>query len=83
MTYYDDLKMSRSAAVFLRDELKEFVNDQTIPIVVEEPELYMARATGLFSYTQNLQSTDTLSIDPSAIIFQEVSLGTGVKVGRN
>jgi len=83
MKYCNDLKNSHSAAVFLTDELKGFVNDQTIPIVVEEPELYMARATGLFAYTQNLPSADTQAIDPSAIIFQNVSLGAGVKIGKN
>lgn len=83
MKYCNDLKNSQSAAVFLTDELKGFVNDQTIPIIVEEPELYMARASALFSYTQNLPIEETQSIDPSAMIFQNVSLGTGVKIGKH
>ena len=81
--YSDDLSNSQAAAVFITDELKGFINSRTIPIIVEEPELYMARATGLFSYTQNLPNSGTQSIDPSAIIFQNVSIGTGVKIGRN
>lgn len=83
MKYCNDLKNSQSAAVFLTDELKVFVNDQTVPIVVEEPELYMARASALFAYVQNLPIEKTQSIDPSAMIFQNVSLGTGVKIGKH
>jgi UDP-3-O-[3-hydroxymyristoyl] glucosamine N-acyltransferase len=83
MKYCNDLKNSQAAAVFVTDELRGFVSGQTIPIVVEEPELYMARATGLFSYTQNLPDAKDQFVDPSAIIFQNVSLGTGVRIGRN
>lgn len=83
LKYCDDLKNSQAAAVFLTDELKGFVADLTIPIVVNEPELFMARASRLFSHIQELPMTETHSVDHSAVIYQNVSMGTGVKVGKN
>ena len=79
----EDLKNSQAAAVFLTEPLQEFVSGHTLSIVVDNPELYMARATGLFAYNQELPSARSQSIDPSALIFQNVSLGTGVKIGKN
>jgi UDP-3-O-[3-hydroxymyristoyl] glucosamine N-acyltransferase len=79
----DDLKKSQAAAVFLPEQLQELVTGHTIPLVVNEPELYIALASGLFAYKQEFPVSGTQNIDPTARVFQNVSMGTDVKIGVN
>lgn len=79
----EELKQCRAAAVFLPESLKDLVIGDTIPLVVDDPELHIALASSLFAYRQELPVNGTQNIDPSAKIYQNVSMGTGVKIGKN
>lgn len=77
------LNNTKAAAVLVTEKLKGMVNSTTIAIVVENPELGMAQATRLFRETFDLPEEGSSRVDPSAVIFPNVFLGTNVAVGKN
>lgn len=77
------LKDTRAAAVLVTEKLKDMVPTTAITLVVENPELSMAQATGLFRPLFELPKADSHRVDPTAVIFPNVSLGTNVTVGKN
>lgn len=79
----NDLKTTKAAAVLIPEKLKGILSHTSIEIVVEDPELSMACASSLFSQSFSLPQPGTQNIDPSAVIFPNVTLGTNVSVGKN
>ncbi len=77
------LQQTRAAAVFVPESLQAAVGDNTVPVVVADPELTMALASRLFRFEPELPVQDSAQIDPSAMVFPNVSMGTGVKIGSN
>jgi UDP-3-O-[3-hydroxymyristoyl] glucosamine N-acyltransferase len=78
-----ELQETKAVAVFVTESLRDSVCAETLPIVVEDPELAMAYASRLFQPVFDLPVEGSQEIDPSAVIFANVSMGTGVKVGKN
>lgn len=81
--HVDDLKRTGAAAVLVTAQLKGLAPVTAINIVVADPELSMAQASGQFRNIFALPVEDSCKIDPAAIIFPNVSLGTNVTIGRN
>jgi len=77
------LATTRAAAVFVTEKLQTEVGGGTLAIVVDDPELVMARASGLFRKVFELPVEGSCRIDPSALLFPNVALGTNVTVGKN
>jgi UDP-3-O-[3-hydroxymyristoyl] glucosamine N-acyltransferase len=77
-----DLQKTNAAVVLVTEELKGMVNPGTIAIVVEDPELCMARVSNLFRKVFDLPIAGSQQIDSSATVFPNVSLGTGVIIGK-
>jgi len=75
------LQQTSAAAVFVPETLRDQVPVNVIPLVVENPELSMAQASGLFAKSYDLPVEGSQQIDPSALVFHNVSLGSNVKVG--
>lgn len=78
-----DLKVTGAAAVLLGANLKGLAPAATVEIVVDDPELCMAHASRQFRKEFSLPTETILHIDPSAVIFPNVSLGANVWIGRN
>jgi UDP-3-O-[3-hydroxymyristoyl] glucosamine N-acyltransferase len=81
--HLDALKNTGAAAVLVTEKLRDRVCTTAIAIVVEDPELSMARASRLFRENFNLPRAGSQQIDPTAVIFPNVSMGSNVTVGKN
>jgi UDP-3-O-[3-hydroxymyristoyl] glucosamine N-acyltransferase len=81
--HLDALKNTGAAAVLVTEKLRDRVCTTAIAIVVEDPELSMARASRLFRENFDLPRAGSQHIDPTAVIFPNVSMGTNVTVGKN
>lgn len=79
----DEVMACQAAAIILTEDLKDAVQSPTIPVVVDDPELSMAYVSRLFQPRFELPVENSREIDPSAVIFANVAMGTGVRVGRN
>lgn len=77
------LQNTNAAAVLVTEKLKDMVCNSAVAIVVENPELSMAQATNLFRKILELPMPGSQRIDPTALIFPNVSLGTNVSVGKH
>lgn len=77
------LKETGAAAVLIPEKLKGLTPPSTIAIIVQNPELSMAYASHLFKQSFDPPQPDTRNIDPSAVIFANVSMGTNVSIGKN
>jgi UDP-3-O-[3-hydroxymyristoyl] glucosamine N-acyltransferase len=77
------LKSTAAAAVLVPEQLKEMVCATAMAIVVENPELSMAQASRLFRQVFDLPHAGSHRLDPTAVIFPNVSMGTSVTVGKN
>ncbi|MFO7984221.1 MAG: UDP-3-O-(3-hydroxymyristoyl)glucosamine N-acyltransferase [Desulfuromonadales bacterium] len=77
------LRTTDAAAVLVTAELKDQIPDTAVAVVVDNPELAMAQATRLFAKSIELPDPDSRKIDPLAVIFPNVSLGSNVSVGKN
>jgi UDP-3-O-[3-hydroxymyristoyl] glucosamine N-acyltransferase len=77
------LENTKAAAVLVSEKLKDYVSNTAIPLVVENPELTMAQATHLFKKCFEFPKPGSQHIDPTALIFPTVSLGTNVSVGKH
>jgi len=75
------LQQTSAVAVFVPEALRDKVPEHVLALVVENPELSMARASGLFAKSYDLPVAGSQQIDPSAVIFPNVSLGSNVKIG--
>ncbi len=78
----NDLKRTNAAAVLVTQKLENLVAAGTVAVVVEDPELCMARITHLFRKVFDLPEAGSQQIDPSAKVFPNVSLGTAVIIGK-
>ncbi|HXV21289.1 MAG TPA: UDP-3-O-(3-hydroxymyristoyl)glucosamine N-acyltransferase [Desulfuromonadales bacterium] len=81
--HLDALKNTGAAAVLVTEQLRDMVCTTAIAVVVEDPELSMARASRLFRENFDLPRAGSQQIDPTAVIFPNVSMGTNVTVGKN
>ncbi len=77
-----DLRKTNAAMVLITKNLQGIARPCTIAVVVDDPELCMARISRLFRKVFELPLAGSQRIDPNATIFPNVSLGTGVVVGR-
>jgi UDP-3-O-[3-hydroxymyristoyl] glucosamine N-acyltransferase len=77
------LRNTRAAAVLVPEQLREAVGGDTLAIVTSNPELSMAEASRLFRMDFALPKAGSQKVDPTAVIFPNVSLGTNVSIGRN
>jgi UDP-3-O-[3-hydroxymyristoyl] glucosamine N-acyltransferase len=78
-----DLKVSKAAAVLITTKLKGLAPSTAIEIEVDDPELNMAYASRLFRKTFVPPKEFPRQIDPTAVLFSNVSLGKNVIIGKN
>lgn len=78
-----DLRTTKAAAVLVTAPLKGMAPATTVEIVVDDPELSMAQASRHFRKEFSLPIEGTQHVDPTTVIFPNVSLGTNVWIGRN
>jgi UDP-3-O-[3-hydroxymyristoyl] glucosamine N-acyltransferase len=81
--HMNDLKGTRAAAVLVSTQLKEMVPASAVAVVVNDPELSMAQASGEFRKVFTPPKEFSRRIDPTAILFPNVALGKNVIVGKN
>ncbi|MBK5967317.1 MULTISPECIES: UDP-3-O-(3-hydroxymyristoyl)glucosamine N-acyltransferase [Thiorhodovibrio] len=81
--YANHLQTTQAGAVFVTEKIKDLLNNASIPIVVEDPELTMAYASVLFRKELGHPESSDNAIHPDAIIHQGANLGCPVTVGKN
>lgn len=77
------LKETKAAAVFVTGKLKGLAPAPTIDIEVEDPELSMAQASRQFRKEFAPPKTFSRHVDPTAVLFPNVSMGKNVIIGKN
>ena len=78
-----DLKETKAVAVFVTGKHKGLAPATTLDIVVEDPELSMAQASRLFRKEFFPPTEPSGAVDPTAILFPNVSLGNNVVIGKD
>lgn len=81
--HVEEIKNCRAAAILLPEKLREYVAGGVLAIPVDEPELFMARVSRLFGIRIELPDEGSRNIDPTAVVFPNVSMGSGVVIGKN
>lgn len=81
--HVDDLKRTGAAAVLITARHEGVAPVTAIEVVVADPELSMAQASAQFRKSFDLPLEGSRKVDPAAILFPNVNLGTNVTVGRN
>ncbi len=81
--YLSDLKDTKAAAVFVIDELKDEVPNNTIALVVEQPYLSLAMASKLFAPKIVETSGDEPIIGQNCTIMKNASIGFNTIIGEN
>jgi UDP-3-O-[3-hydroxymyristoyl] glucosamine N-acyltransferase len=82
--YLKDLKNTEVSAVFISRENLEYVPENVIPIVVENPYLALAKISGFFSSPIEIDPKNKISpeIGENCEIAENVFLGSGVVIGK-
>ena len=81
--HLDDLRETRAAAVFVTSRLAGLTPASAIDIVVEDPELSMARASREFRKVFTPPREFSRLVDRTAVLFPNVSLGKNVAIGKH
>lgn len=80
--YLEALQTTNAAAVLVTKDLAGSVGPRSLPIIVDDPELSMAKISRLFRKEFEIPKPGTGNIDPSAVIFPNTSMGTNVSIGK-
>ncbi|MEA3512287.1 MAG: UDP-3-O-(3-hydroxymyristoyl)glucosamine N-acyltransferase [Campylobacterota bacterium] len=81
--YLKDLEITKAGAVFVANDLKDLVPQNSIALVVEEPYLSLAYASKFFAPKVIESSGDKAIIGNDSIIMENVSIGYNSKIGDN
>lgn len=81
--YQDDLSKTKAAAVFVTEDLKSLVPNETIALVTPEPYLALAYASAFFA-PKVVESDGTEAvIGENSTIMENVSIGKNSVIGKN
>ena len=81
--FIKDLKTTSAKAVFTKEEFVQFVPKDTVAIVVDNPELYMAYASRFFAKKIELPTNQNNTIGKGTIIYPNATIGNRVSIGNN
>ncbi len=81
--YADTLARTEAGAVFVTASLAESVPAASEAVVVDDPELALARASHLFARPFEPATGEGGGVHPEAVVFPGAHLGAGVRIGRN
>ena len=79
--YVDYVKNTNAGACFVESDLAHYLPKNTVALISDNPYLAFAKAAAFF-YANNPSPTKT-NIHPSAVIGNDVILGTGCQIGAN
>ncbi len=81
--YLSNLKNSKAAAIFVTEEFKNNVPKNSIALVVEEPYIYLAKASKYFAPKIVEDIGDEAKIGFNCTIMPKASIGFNVVIGDN
>ena len=80
--YLDDLKSTKAGAVILEKKYVEYLPQETIALITDEPYKKMALATAEFAYKPSCETYEP-QLGEGSRISQSVQCGKGVVIGKN